>query len=483
MTTSLKADANTYCKLYVGSQTRSGNIAEFFSHENNRYPPSISDFGKLRHPACKSDILPCIENFADIKNENFDIHPEVGALIIDGPALVHMLPPGSSKTFNDYSANVFVAYIKERLKQVKRIDIVFDRYDTNSLKTETRLLRGTGQKIMVTPTTRIPVQFKKFLAVNENKQELFRLLAKDLAQLQLDGKTIVCTFDEDVVTSSLDLNISEISPCTQEEADGRLLLHVKHAVSNSITKVAVKTVDSDVVVIALSCYHKITNIQELWIEYGKGKDKRHLPIHKLSPKMPSPLIESLPFFHSFTGCDTVSAFLGIGKRSAWNAWMMFRDIDEIFIQLGNLTQSSFLSDQLPSDLERFVCLMYDRTSSTSSVNECRRILFTKRNRDIQNIPPTLDALTQHTKRAALQASIWNRCLQSTPEVYNPEDWGWRSKTSGFEPIWTTLPDVSQHCKELISCSCKKRCINCKCVKHNLQCTQLCCCDGHCSRQD
>ena len=65
----------------------------------------------------------------------------------------------------------------------------------------------------------------------------------------------------------------------------------------------------------------------------------------------------------------MSEFSGIGKRSAWNAWMMFRDIDEIFIQLGNLTQSSFLSDQLPSDLERFVCLMYDRTSSTSSVNE------------------------------------------------------------------------------------------------------------------
>ena len=30
--------------------------------------------------------------------------------------------------------------------------------------------------------------------------------------------------------------------------------------------------------------------------------------------------EVLPFFHAFTGCYLVSSMLGIGKKTAWNAW-------------------------------------------------------------------------------------------------------------------------------------------------------------------
>ena len=30
---------------------------------------------------------------------------------------------------------------------------------------------------------------------------------------------------------------------------------------------------------------------------------------------------SLPAFHAFTGCDTVSSFGGKGKRSAWNSYV------------------------------------------------------------------------------------------------------------------------------------------------------------------
>ena len=54
----------------------------------------------------------------------------------------------------------------------------------------TRNARGTGQKILVTPATRIPQQFSKFLAVNENKESLFHLLADDLMQETLDNKIV-----------------------------------------------------------------------------------------------------------------------------------------------------------------------------------------------------------------------------------------------------------------------------------------------------
>ena len=53
-------------------------------------------------------------------------------------------------------------------------------------------------------------------------------------------------------------------------------------------------------------------------------------------------------------------------------------------------------------IERFVVLMYDRTSPLASVNKCQRILCTKNQRTVEGIPPTHDSLVQHIKRAMLQ---------------------------------------------------------------------------------
>ena len=59
-------------------------------------------------------------------------------------------------------------------------------------------------------------------------------------------------------------------PCDIEEADERIFLHVKH-IAQEYPKILIKTVDSDVVVIALSVFHRILGISELWIEFGTGK--------------------------------------------------------------------------------------------------------------------------------------------------------------------------------------------------------------------
>ena len=63
---------------------------------------------------------------------------------------------------------------------------------------------------------------------------------------------------------------------------------------------------------------------------------------------------------------------------------------------------SELSDEDLKKIQRFVVLLYDRASTSMSVNECRRMLFTK-GRLVDAIPPTEDALIQHLKRAMLQS--------------------------------------------------------------------------------
>ena len=55
------------------------------------------------------------------------------------------------------------------------------------------------------------------------------------------------------------------------------------------------------------------NVDHLWMTFGKGKDLRWIPIHDIVRSL-GPRSKALPFFHAFTGCDAVSAFVGKGKK-------------------------------------------------------------------------------------------------------------------------------------------------------------------------
>ena len=99
----------------------------------------------------------------------------------------------------------------------------------------------------------------------------------------------------------------------------------------------------------------------------------------------------------------------------------------------------------------------------------RKQLFTQKSRAVENMPPTKAALEQHIKRATFQANIWCKALEPDPQLPSPADWGWVKEDLGWQPLWTTLPEASQSCYELIHCGCKKGCTNrCKCKKSALK---------------
>ena len=114
-------------------------------------------------------------------------------------------------------------------------------------------------------------------------------------------------------------------------------------------------------------------------------------------------------FHALTGCDTVSFFGGRGKKTAWDTWMVFPELTPV---LRNLKSSpANITDDSMDVSERFVVLLYDRTSSLTKVNEARQELFSKKSRNLDNIPPTRAALVQHTKRTVLQGGyVWGQTL-------------------------------------------------------------------------
>lgn len=89
--------------------------------------------------------------------------PLVDASVLDGAAIVQMLSPGRCVTFSDYAEQIFVPYVVSQLSHVSRLDLVWDQYDTNSLKAATRAKRGIGIRRKVMATADLPRNWAGFL--------------------------------------------------------------------------------------------------------------------------------------------------------------------------------------------------------------------------------------------------------------------------------------------------------------------------------
>src|SRR5437899_667865 len=108
----------------------------FFAQENQPFPPSISDGGRLRKPSNKADSIHCLENCLTENTRNTQIsNLNITAAVLDGAVIVHLLTPKKAKTFLNYY-NIFKPYISRLLQNLTRIDVVFDRCSLASLKAD-----------------------------------------------------------------------------------------------------------------------------------------------------------------------------------------------------------------------------------------------------------------------------------------------------------------------------------------------------------
>lgn len=470
---SLKNDCSLFSRLYIACQSRDGNLHEFFCHENQPWPPSLSENGKLRQ-GTKSELTGCLESCLHVDARQDA--PDIDVVILDGAVVVNFLKPVAVKTFDDYALKVFLPYVRSQLDRANRIDVVWDQYKPNSLKSQTRDKRGKGVRKRVNGSTNLPVNWQQFLRIDANKAELFSFLAQHITTIDATEE-IVTTQGEEVYVS-VQRDTSRLSPCNHEEADTRMILHVADAIHEGYKKILLRTVDTDVVVLAVAAAAKLSTISdlELWVAFGTGKHFRYIPVHEIAACIGPQRSEALPLFHAYTGCDTVSSFAGRGKKTAWDVWKSYGDVTATF--LGLSTGAEQVSDKDVAVLEHFTILLYDRTSSLTDIDEARFELFTKKGRTMETLPPTKAALVQHIKRAVYQGGhCWGHATVAAPEMPSPENCGW-TEPSNWKPVWTTLPEAAVSSRELLRCGCKKGCRGrCACKKAALRCTALCQCGG------
>ena len=82
---SLNNSCSLFSRLYTASQIRSGDLGQFFQHENQAYPPALSQMGKLR-TGTKSDLVGCLEHL--VPTQDLSPNPVVQVILLDGGAAI-----------------------------------------------------------------------------------------------------------------------------------------------------------------------------------------------------------------------------------------------------------------------------------------------------------------------------------------------------------------------------------------------------------
>ena len=430
-TIQIKATRNLFGQIAIIMQKRDLDLKEVFKYPLGPFPWALAGvMGDLKKTN-KATLLNEVEKFT----EPLDSLPDGYASIFDGMAIVQKAR-ATGLTFGELAHQMFQSILSSS-RGANRIDVVFDVYMENSIKSAERLRRSTGNLAFRQLIPTYPVkQYNQFLSSPANKRELIRFLLDQWKQEEhfstVESGTFYVTCDEKCFQLSNEgmFEVPELES-TQEEADTRMMLHVIHATNQLISNIVIHTPDTDVVVIALSVSETVSS--SLYIKTGTKNRTRIINLNDVKSSLATryltdrdhvnrkEFLDALLGLHAFTGCDTVSAFAGHGKIRSIKLMAKTQEHVKLFAQLGKTFQ---LSEQLVNNLQEFVCKMYGKEIADIDLLRYKLYCSKKGKCEIERLPPCMAALRQHCLRANYQTCIWRLCEEHTPDIPSPADHGW-----------------------------------------------------------
>ena len=245
-----------------------------------------------------------------------------------------------------------------------------------------------------------------------------------------DGEKTICTGVEELCSS-------------QEEADTKIILHCMHIASHSPdeTSIVIRSPDTDVFILLLHFSQHLN--QKILFDTGSGNKRRLINVKKVVENVGDKLSHALPALHSFSGCDTTSAFVRKGKIVALRTLRRNEEYLDVFLSLGKTLE---LTESVLTKLEEFVCKLYGK-SNMKDINSLRYSKFLERFRAkpgmllstyngiyMSLLPPCRDCLKMHIKRVNYQALI--KADQAVHDVPSPSGHGWQIENDKLELKWT-----------------------------------------------
>ena len=96
---------------------------------------------------------------------------------------------------------------------------------------------------------------------------------------------------------------------TLEEADNRIICHIRHMTkADNLIGIKVRSAGTDVIVIFLEFMPKFKLRNDhirIWCDFGTGVNRKATSTNSIYERLGKALCLALPFFHVFSGCDSI----------------------------------------------------------------------------------------------------------------------------------------------------------------------------------
>ena len=437
----------------------------------------------------KSDFLEKLEKLIQPESVVRTVS-EKDTFVSDGMAIIQMLqaPASVAKPMYNDMASLFWKYSLSASGGVQNIHVVFDRYIENSLKLQTREKRGEdlsrSTPAHIQGKMNIP-DWESSLASSRFKRELTHLYTKHLTEncheLLSDSQHVYVSggFDDKALKVSSDLvEFVEKLRSNHEEADTHILLHVAYQASLGAKRAVVASPDTDVLVLLVHHFRSI-GIEEIFFKTGRKSMHsdltRFIPVHAIVSQLNEEQLHILLDVYGLTGCDTCSAFFGIGKKKAFKILLNNHGDLQGLSDLGN---DSSVSAVAWMACVSFVGLLYGfRGCLSLSKLQVKRMLENKKVKP-RKLPPTDDSLRLHVLRCCYQLMIWKRALTSLVDLPSPTEYGYitDADTGLYMPQIVGQPLAPPELLNNLVCCCEDQCSDvCVCATNEQPCTQACSC--------
>lgn len=174
---------------------------------------------------------------------------------------------------------------------------------------------------------------------------------------------------------------------------------------------------------------------------GTGNKKRLIDVSEMSHSYSQQHLTALIALHAFSGCDTTSAFKGLGKVRPLKTLSRMPKFGETLARLGDTWD---VPRDLVDLLNEFTCALFSRPR-VRSVDELRFLRMSElcskddkhlahsRNVDLATFPPCGRSLEQHIRRVNYQVGIWKVAHIDIPDACNGH--GWTLVDQKIEPLW------------------------------------------------
>ena len=139
----MKADRSLFGRIIVMAQGRNLKMEDILSHPLGPLPWALSTHDGLLRRTNKAALATTLQKNVAVAEQ----FPGNSASVVDEMNLVQRVK-GDQATFGDVATTVLSMALKEG-SQSNRIDVVFDKYQENSIKNSERSVRGgeTGHQL------------------------------------------------------------------------------------------------------------------------------------------------------------------------------------------------------------------------------------------------------------------------------------------------------------------------------------------------